>query len=91
MLDCVVAACAQMGDTGRMLETFEAYPALGLKAGAPAYNICMSAFIRSSLQDRLQFVRPSCRTTPGRLGSLHSTCPRGSPMKGEMSCALTGV
>ena len=68
MLDCVVAACAQMGDTGRMLETFEAYPALGLKADAQAYNICMSAFIRNSLQDRLQFVRPSCRITHGRLG-----------------------
>lgn len=68
MLDCVVAACAQMGDPGRMLETFEAYPTLGLKADAQAYNICMSAFIRNSLQDRLQFVRPSCPIAPSLLG-----------------------
>ena len=81
MLDCVVAACAQMGDTGRMLETFEAYPTLGLKADAQAYNICMSAFIRNSLQDRLQFVRPCCRSTPGRLGQPTPYLYMGFPEK----------
>ena len=87
MLDCVVAACAQMGDTGRMLETFEAYPALGLKADAQAYNICMSAFIRNSLQDRLQFVRPCCRSTPGRLGQPAHHLSEGLPQL-SVSCPV---
>ncbi|KAK9827340.1 hypothetical protein WJX81_007546 [Elliptochloris bilobata] len=56
MLDCVVAACAQMSDTVRMLESFEAYPALGLTAGAQAYNVCIGAFIRNNLLDRLPFI-----------------------------------
>jgi hypothetical protein len=57
MLDCVVAACCQMGDTARMLETFEAYAAFGLAPGAQAYNACIAGFIRHSLLDRLPFVR----------------------------------
>ena len=58
MLDCVVAACAQMGDIARMLETVEAYPALGLAAGAQAYNACMDGFIRFNLLNRLPYVCP---------------------------------
>ena len=83
MLDCVVAACAQMGDTGRMLETFEAYPALGLKANAQAYNICIGAFIRNSLQDRLQFVRPSGPVMPGMLGHSAFACVSVCLIKGR--------
>lgn len=38
MLDCVVAACSQIGDLGRAFETFEAYAQLGLTPDAQAYN-----------------------------------------------------
>ena len=71
MLDCVVAACCQMGDTARMLETFEAYAALGLTAGAQAYNACIAGFIRHNLLDRLPFVRARPPVPPARRARRH--------------------
>ncbi|CAL8466794.1 g6330 [Coccomyxa elongata] len=49
MLDCVVAACSQMGDMGRAFETFEAYSALGLEPDAQAYNAVIMGCINHGL------------------------------------------
>ncbi|EIE26489.1 hypothetical protein COCSUDRAFT_64515 [Coccomyxa subellipsoidea C-169] len=49
MLDCVVAACSQMGDLGRAFETFEAYGALGMKPDAQAYNAVLMGCIHHGM------------------------------------------
>jgi hypothetical protein len=58
MLDCIVAACSQMGDLGRAFETFEAYPALGLKPDAQAYNAVIMGCINYGLTASVPKARP---------------------------------
>ena len=45
MLDCVVAASSQIGDSTRAFETFAAYATLGLVPGAQAYNAVLQGCI----------------------------------------------
>ena len=58
MLDCVVAACSQMGDIGRAFETFEAYGALGLAPDAQAFNAVLTGCIGQGIT---QPVPKACR------------------------------
>ena len=51
MLDCVVAACSQIGDSTRAFETFAAYGNLGLVPGAQAYNAVLQGCIYHGLVD----------------------------------------
>ncbi|CAK0755485.1 hypothetical protein CVIRNUC_002378 [Coccomyxa viridis] len=51
MLDCVVAACSQIGDSSRAFETFAAYGNLGLTPGAQAYNAVLQGCIYHGLID----------------------------------------
>ena len=53
MLDCVVAACAQIGDLPRAFETFEAYGSLGLEPGTQAYNAALLGCVRNGLLDAI--------------------------------------
>lgn len=46
MADCVLAACGQVGDVPRALETFDAYPTLGLSPATTSYNAVLNACIR---------------------------------------------
>lgn len=47
MLDCVTAACSQMGDLSRMIETFDAYTKqFGLKPDAQAFNAVLMGCIQ---------------------------------------------
>ncbi len=51
MLDCVVAACSQIGDSTRAFETFAAYGNLGMVPGAQAYNAVLQGCIYHGLVD----------------------------------------
>ena len=51
VLDCVVAACSQIGDSSRAFETFAAYGSLGLAPGAQAYNAVLQGCIYHGLLD----------------------------------------
>ena len=51
MLDCVVAACSQIGDSSRAFETFAAYGNVGLTPGAQAYNAVLQGCIYHGLID----------------------------------------
>ena len=64
MLDCVVAACSQIGDSTRAFETFAAYGNLGLVPGAQAYNAVLQGCIYHGLVDSVPKVRPSAHKSP---------------------------
>ena len=66
MLDCVVAACSQMGDLGRAFETFEAYAELGLRPGAQAFNAVLAGCIGQGITQPV----PKARTQTHPLPSL---------------------
>ena len=65
MLDCVVAACSQIGDSSRAFETFAAYGNLGLPPGAQAYNAVLQGCINHGLIDSVPKVhtRALCMLT----------------------------
>eukprot|EP00884_Botryococcus_braunii_P018505 jgi/Botrbrau1/5338/Bobra.0346s0012.1 len=54
MADCVLAACAQVGDVSRALETFDAYPSLGLSPATSTYNAVLSACVHGGLLHSVQ-------------------------------------
>ena len=60
MLDCVVAACSQIGDSTRAFETFAAYGNLGLVPGTQAYNAVLQGCIYHGLVDSV----PKVHTLP---------------------------
>lgn len=63
MLDCVVAACSQMGDIARAFESFEAYAALGLAPGAQAFNAVLSGCIAQGVTQPVPKAGP-CPSLP---------------------------
>ena len=64
MLDCVVAACSQIGDSTRAFETFAAYGNLGLVPGTQAYNAVLQGCIYHGLVDSVPKVCPSAQKCP---------------------------
>ena len=69
MMDCVVAACSQMGDLGRAFESFEAYKELGLKPDAQAFNAVISGCIAQGITSPVPKVlsTPSGSPEPSQL------------------------
>lgn len=57
MLDCIVAACSQIGDSARAFETFAAYGNLRLVPGTQAYNAVLQGCIYHGLLDSVPKVR----------------------------------
>ncbi|KAK9798508.1 hypothetical protein WJX73_004822 [Symbiochloris irregularis] len=53
MLNCVIAACGQVGDMSRAFETFESFGALGLKPNTNSYNAIIAGCAVHNLLDSI--------------------------------------
>ena len=74
MLDCVVAACSQIGDSSRAFETFAAYGNLGLTPGAQAYNAVLQGCIYHGLIDSVPKVREPALCMLALAASMQLCC-----------------
>ena len=45
MLNCIVAACGQIGDMGRAFETFETYGSFGQQPDTSSYNAVLQGCV----------------------------------------------
>ena len=75
MLDCVVAASSQIGDSTRAFETFAAYATLGLVPGAQAYNAVLQGCIYFGLLDSV----PKVLLRPQPCDASCAGCKKCSP------------
>lgn len=64
MLNCVIAACSQIGDISRAFETFESFGALGTKPDTDSYNAVICGCVAHNLLDSIPKVAGAARTSP---------------------------
>jgi len=57
MLNCILAACAQIGDLPRLLETYEAFPKLGLEPNTHTFNMLIMGAAGLRQFDTIEVVR----------------------------------
>ena len=53
MLNCILAACSQIGDLSRAFETFECFAALGLKPDTDSYNAVIAGCVNHNVLDSI--------------------------------------
>ena len=57
MLNCIVAACGQIGDMGRAFETFETYASFGQQPDTSSYNAVLQGCVAHNFLESVPKVR----------------------------------
>ena len=57
MVNCILAACGQIGDMARALETFEQFGSFGLRADTSSYNAVLHCCVAHNFLESVPKVR----------------------------------
>ena len=69
MLNCIVAACGQIGDMGRAFETFETFASFGLAADTASYNAVLQGCVAHNFLESVPKVGKHTTILPQILAS----------------------
>ena len=85
MVNCIVAACSQIGDMSRAFETFETYGSFGLKPDTGSYNAVLQGCVAHNFLESVPKVRITVPCSP--VPTLHKARPAWDRSAAGLTCA----